>query len=159
MKMDHIYYNKQTQKFKEIVEQTLNVNILDKTRRFENVFARSCYYYLCRTYTDLSYQKISNTVKKNHATVMHGLKELPYIIKHDKRCNRLFNKIVNQIEKKHFENKHKKTVDQLVRDYNYYLLKNNSMQNYIDKLEAKNKKLLKENKEMERVIYIMADVD
>ena len=157
--MDHIYYNKQTEKFKEIVEQTLDVNILDNTRKFENVFARSCYYYLCRNYTDLSYQKISKTVKKNHATVMHGLKELPYIIKHDSRCNKLFNKIVNQIDKRYFENKHKKTVEQLVKDYNYYMLKNNSMQNYIDKLEAKNKKLISENKEMKRVIYIMADVD
>ena len=36
---------------------------------------------------------------------------------------------------------------------------NNLMQNYIDKLEAKNKKLISENKEMKRVIYIMADTD
>tara|TARA_R110001592_G_scaffold186501_1_gene430874 strand:- start:372 stop:869 length:498 start_codon:yes stop_codon:yes gene_type:complete len=157
--MDHTFYNKKLRYFKEIVEKILELKIDNKTRKFEYVFARSCYYYLCRKYTTLSYQKISKTLNKNHATVMHGLKELPYIIKHDKRCNKLFNQIVSQVDVNHFEDKTNKTIERLVRDHNYFLIKNSELQNYIDKLKIKLNKLRSENQEMKRVIYIMADND
>lgn len=154
-----MYYNKKLQYFKEVVEKVFNIKIDDPTRKFDYVFARSCYYYLCRTYTSLSLQKISKTLNKNHATVMHGLKELPYIIKHDKRCNKIFTKIVNEVDIKHNEAMANKSLDRLVLDHNYYMLKNGELENYVIKLEKKIKKISKANSEMKRIIYIMADND
>ena len=40
-----------------------------------------------------------------------------------------------------------------------YLLENGNLKNYIKRLESKLKKLKDKNKEMKRVIYIMADTD
>ena len=107
----------------------------------------------------MSFAKISATVNKNHATVMHSLKELPYIIKHDSVCNSIFQKIVSEVRKDYFVPKTKKTIDQLVNNHNYYLLENGNLKNYIERLESKLKKLKIKNKEMKRIIYVMADTD
>jgi hypothetical protein len=152
-----MFYNKKLEYYREVVEKAFNIKICNSTRKFDYVFARSCYYYLCRTYTPLSLQKISKTLNKNHATVMHGLKELPYILKHDERCNKLFNDIVRQVDVNHYETQTSKSLDRLVRDHNYYMIKNAELENYVIKLERKIKKITKKNNEMEQIIYIMAD--
>ena len=157
--MDHTFYNKKLRYFKEIVEKILELKIDNKTRKFEYVFARSCYYYLCRSFGEMRFAKISATVEKNHATVMHSLKELPYIIKHDKIRNVIFQKIVSEVKEDYFIPKTKKTLDQLVLNHNYFLLENGNLQNYIKRLESKVKRLKNKNKEMKRIIYIMADTD
>ena len=55
--------------------------------------------------------------------------------------------------------KTKKTLDQLVNNHNYYLLENGNLKNYIERLESKLKKLKVKNKEMKRIIYVMANTD
>ena len=54
-------------------------------------------------------------------------------------------------------------INQWFSDYNsgksVYLLENGNLKNHIKRLESKLKKLKDKNKEMKRVIYIMADVD
>lgn len=157
--MDHIYCNNNSKNFKELVEKHADLKISKDTRKFEYVFARSCYYYLCRTFSKMSYHKISATVNKNHATVMHGLKELPYIIKHDKKCNSLFQKIMSEVKEDYFVPKTQKTIVELVNYHNYYLLENGNLKNYVKKLEKKIERLKQQNNEMKRIIYIMADND
>jgi len=159
MKMDHIFYNHSLEKYREIVERHTNLKINKPTRQFDYVFARSCYYYLCRTFGEMSFAKISKSVKKNHATVMHGLKELPYIIRHDPIKNKLYTRIVNEAKKIHIENKTGKSIERLVNDHNFYLLENDNLKNKLQFIERKYKKLLDENQEMKRVIYMMCDTD
>ena len=154
-----MYYKNKSDLYRAIVEKHTNLKLSTPTRQFNYVFARSCYYYLCRKFGLMSFAKISATVNKNHATVMHSLKELPYIIKHDKSRNIIFQKIVSEVKEDYFIPKTKKTIDQLVLNHNYYLLENGNLKNYIERLESKLKKLKDKNKEMKRVIYIMADVD
>tara|TARA_R110000822_G_scaffold298978_1_gene421871 strand:+ start:95 stop:568 length:474 start_codon:yes stop_codon:yes gene_type:complete len=157
--MAHIFYKSKSDLYKSIVEKHTKLKLSKATRQFDYVFARGCYYYLCRTFGEMSFGKISKTVGKNHATVMHSLKELPYIIKHDKSRNVIFQKIVSEVKEDYFIPKTKKTIDQLVLNHNYYLLENGNLKNHIKRLESKLKKLKDKNKEMKRVIYIMADVD
>lgn len=157
--MDHIFYNPKAETFKEIVERQTQLKIDNPTRKLEYVFARGCYYYLCRTYGHMSYAKIAETLNKNHATVMHSLNELPYIIKHDSVRKKTYDKIVGYVQKKHFETKTGKTIEQLVIEHNFYLIKCDSLKKRLQNLERKYKKLYTENKEMKRVIYIMADTD
>jgi hypothetical protein len=157
--MDHIFYNRKAESYKEIVEKHTRLKINNPTRKIDYVFARGCYYYLCRTFGQMSYAKISETVNKNHATVMHSLKELPYIIKHDNVRKKVYDKIVGEVQKNYFETKTGKTLEQLVVEHNFYLMKCESYKNRLENLENKYRKLLSDNKEMKRVIYIMADTD
>jgi len=159
MKMVPIYYKNKSDLYKSIVEKHTELKLDKITRQFDYVFARGCYYYLCRNFGKMSFGKISKTVKKNHATVMHSLKELPYIIKHDKSRNVIFQKIVSEVKEDYFIPKTKKTIDQLVLNHNYYLLENSNLKNNIKRLESKVKRLKDNNNEMKRIIYIMADVD
>ena len=78
-----MFYKNKSDLYRSIVEKHTKIKLSKPTRQFDYVFARSCYYYLCRSFGEMSFAKISATVEKNHATVMHSLKELPYIIKHD----------------------------------------------------------------------------
>ena len=152
-------YKNKSDLYRAIVEKHTNLKLSTPTRQFNYVFARSCYYYLCRKFGEMSFAKISATLNKNHATVMHGLKELPYIVKHDSVCNSIFQKIVSEVKKDYFVPKTKKTLDQLVTNHNYYLLENGNLKNDIKRLESKIKKLTNKNKEMKRIIYVMADTD
>ena len=145
--------------FKDIVERHLEIKISTPSRKFEYIFARACYYYLCRKYTKSSFAKISSTLNKNHATVMHGLKELPYILKQRKDLNNAFNLIITEADTGYIYENTKMTIDELVMEYNFSLLKNGELENKIKKQDKKLKILRSENKEMKRVIYIMADTD
>ena len=142
-----------------IVEKHLNISIDNKCRKFDFIFARSCYYFLCRKYTNSSFKKIANTLNKNHSTVIHSLKELPYLLKHNNKLNNLFNEIVKNVDNEYILENTKMTIDQLVSEYNLLLLQKKQLSNDIEKLEKKIKKLEIDNAEMKRIIYIMADTD
>ena len=62
------------QKIKELVENNTNISIVTKNRKREIVYARSIYYKLCKEHTRESLSTIGKTVKRDHATVLHGIK-------------------------------------------------------------------------------------
>ena len=157
--MDHIYYNRKVEKYREIVERHTQVKLNKLTREFDYVFARSCYYYLCRNFGEMSYAKIGKSVNKNHATVMHSLKELPYIIKHDLVRSKIYNKIISEAEKDYIETKNGKSIERLVTDHNFYVMQCEHLKTRLEQLDRKYKKIFAENLEMKRIIYIMADTD
>ena len=59
---------------RSIVEQEFNLNLKNKTRKQEYVFARAVYYKLCKEITKNSYDDIGKTLDKDHATVLHGVR-------------------------------------------------------------------------------------
>ncbi len=61
-------------KIKELVENNTNINLVTKNRRREVVYARSIYYKLCKEHTRESLSVIGKSVKRDHATVLHGIK-------------------------------------------------------------------------------------
>ena len=66
-----------------IVCDYFNIDIKKPTRIREYVTARSMYYKVLRANTNMSFQEIANTFNKNHATVMHSIKQLDGIMEMD----------------------------------------------------------------------------
>jgi len=59
---------------KNLVEKEFNLQLIRKTRRRRYVEARAVYYMLLRDKGRMSLQSISKTLGKNHATVIHSIK-------------------------------------------------------------------------------------
>jgi len=108
-------------RIKKIVEKHFNLKLDEQTRRFEVVFARGCYFKICRELTKNSFQKIGNTLGKNHATVMHGIKTVNDLIETDKDLKDQFDELLNKFSE-YNKIKEKMNITQLVREYNKLLL-------------------------------------
>ena len=94
--------NKDT--IKQIVESYFEINISRNTRKRQYVEARAIYFKLCREFTQLSLGQIGESVNRDHASVLHGVRSINTWVQVDKRMNNsmriLRNKIINyQIEK------------------------------------------------------------
>jgi len=64
---------KVVQTLTNIIEEYLNVNLHDPSRKQENVTGRMIYYKILREHK-YGYQAIAGTLGKNHATVIHAIK-------------------------------------------------------------------------------------
>ncbi len=73
---------------------TFNVDIHSNSRQEANIQARAVVYSIMRDCLNMTYQSIGKVFKKNHATIMHGYKELPYMIKYNKQLGDLKLKIL-----------------------------------------------------------------
>jgi hypothetical protein len=94
--------NKET--IKEIVESYFKLSISRNTRKRQYVEARAIYFKLCREFTQLSLEQIGESVNRDHASVLHGVRSINTWVEVDKRMKNsmhiLRNKIINyQIEK------------------------------------------------------------
>lgn len=68
---------------KDIISQTLSIDISLKTREQPVVEARFIYFYILREKEGLTLQNIGNTLELNHATVLHGFKKAAFWIEQD----------------------------------------------------------------------------
>ena len=66
---------------RQLVEKVFGVNIGNTSRKAEYVEARACYYVLCDKLTPLTRTAIADSLNKNHATILHALKEWEYMCK------------------------------------------------------------------------------
>lgn len=65
------------------VNEFLNIDIKKKTRKREYVYGRFIFYKLAKEFNaSCSFTQIGKFLGKNHATVLHGTKELNNIIKY-----------------------------------------------------------------------------
>lgn len=62
-------------KIKELVEQVYKLDITSKSRQASFVQARSIFFKMCLQYTRLSQTKIAAMVNRDHATVIHAMKQ------------------------------------------------------------------------------------
>lgn len=70
----------------------------DKKREREYVMVRHFYYFIMKKYSTVSLQEISKEVGKNHATVLHGVKNVANLIEVDKGVRALWQKIEKEVE-------------------------------------------------------------
>jgi hypothetical protein len=83
---------------KEKVEKHFTLDISKETRRREYVYTRSVFYKLAKTHTNQSLSAIGRSIKKDHATVLHGLKIFDAIIKtYEKEMYSKYAKIDNEL--------------------------------------------------------------
>jgi hypothetical protein len=73
----------EVQEIKMIVNSVFKVNIDIETRLRTHVEARIAYAKILRD-KGFSYHKIANTLNKNHATIIHYLRNIDHIFVHDK---------------------------------------------------------------------------
>lgn len=88
------------QEIKELVENNTNIKLEMRNRKREVVYARSIYYKLCKEHTRESLSTIGKTVRRDHATVLHGIKVFDEQISFYKDANeyyKIFEKIDNII--------------------------------------------------------------
>ena len=107
----------------------MQVNPLHKSRKSQAIEARAIIYILLRHNLNLTYKQIGKVFNKNHATVLHSIKEWPYMVKYKPKLQKLKDQIeeywMNNIEfseirdEKHYEYKTKA----LIEEKNLLLLK------------------------------------
>lgn len=69
----------------QFVEKELNIKLKGKRKKTnELVFARTVFYYICREHLGISFDRTGKTVGRNHATVLHSMKN---ILPHLKKMN------------------------------------------------------------------------
>jgi len=67
----------------DYVNETLDLDIRENTRKREVVDARAFYYELARRLTNYSLDKIGNSLDKHHATVLHSLNNVVMYLNKD----------------------------------------------------------------------------
>ncbi len=71
---------------KQITEEYFNVNLLEKSRKSYLIKCRFLFYHTAyRMFPNETLSSLGRYLGQTHATVLHGIKELPYIVKYDKR--------------------------------------------------------------------------
>ena len=61
------------EQIREIVESHVKMDLSNKSR-IQKLYMQEQCTKLCREYTLFSYKDIGDSIKKNHATVIHGIK-------------------------------------------------------------------------------------
>ena len=58
---------------RSLVEMKLDLDLSDKSRKRELVYARAIYFKLCRVLTKETLYRIGKSLNQNHATVLNGI--------------------------------------------------------------------------------------
>ena len=119
------------EKIKKAVEFTFGLDLGAKNRRKNFVEARACYYKLCVDITASSITAIAKSVSKNHATILHALKEFPYMCVANKDLKTKYN----------FLKKELLDIDTKPNTLEDLLLQFNRLQLRLSKLKAENETL------------------
>ncbi len=83
------------------VEKEYKINISVSSRSADYVEARAIYYELCRRYLGTKYAELSKSVNRNHATVLHALKEFPYMMRYSEGMKLKYYKIREVLDAKY----------------------------------------------------------
>lgn len=84
----------------ELVNKHFDVDIMQKSQKRNIVMARASYYWIAQKSTKKSLSKIGLKVNKNHATVIHSIKNFEDWLNFDKEFKEKF----EVLRKKIFEN-------------------------------------------------------
>ena len=84
----------EAESIKVLIEQEMEIdNIFKKTRRREYVDARRILFYILRNNFLLTYFEIGRISKRDHATIIHAIKDFDYIISNEGTLTDLDKKI------------------------------------------------------------------
>lgn len=84
---------------KEIIQDESGIdNILKDSRKRSYVDARRIFYHILRNYHCLSFEKIGKICgKRNHATILHSLRDVEFLIKSDPDISSLYNRVSDRV--------------------------------------------------------------
>jgi len=121
------------EELKKIVNRHFNLDINNNTRKERYVFARACYYKACRDYLNIPYHQISDSLNKNHATILWSLKSLPDLLKYNKQLQRDYELVMTKLKFFCFHNE-ELSAKKLVLKYNNLLFETEILRGEIDEL-------------------------
>ena len=134
------------EKYKNIVNNELGLDINNSTRKREYCEARGLYYTLLRNTTNLSLHHIAKTVNKDHSTVVYSLNQFPMWIKHNKMLAFAYDNAkqkINNIKEVTDEDDIIKLKHKLIKlNFEIFELKK-QINNNIEKVNSKRNKLVK----------------
>lgn len=85
---------------KEEIEFKTEIDLSSKSRRRENVYARSLYFKICKKVTNCSLASIGRTVNRDHATVLHGIKVFDNVVSvYEKGLMDLYSELIKKYDK------------------------------------------------------------
>jgi len=89
----------EAESIKVLIEQEMEIdNIFKNTRRREYVDSRRILFYILRNNFLLTYFEIGRISKRDHATIIHAIKDFDYIIKADPILNGVYEKALERAE-------------------------------------------------------------
>ena len=78
----------------DIINSYLNLDITSKIKTDELVKGRAICYIILREQCHMSYTNIGKAFLKNHATILHSVKEFPWMLRSDRDLNRNYQDIL-----------------------------------------------------------------
>lgn len=120
---------------KKRINEFLDIDIDNQTRKSEYVEARMIYYWLCFYFTNMNLSNIAKTLKKNHATVIHAIRNFPNFMETDKKFKEKFLAIYETIKEDVQKNTKQMSLQELTFRYNQLLLENQKLKQRIKNLQ------------------------
>jgi len=117
-------------RLKAIANNVFSVNVDSKNREVEVIEARATCYSILRKDCHLSYSEIGKYFFKNHATIMHHVKQFPHWIKYNEHLSNKF-KLCKEVFKK----------NEMLFDDGLDIVDMMLIKKSVDRLEESNKKL------------------
>ena len=116
-------------KIRELVEQVYKVDITNSCRESRFVQARLIYYKLCIEFSQLNQTNIAKSIGRNHATLIHGMKQWDVYVRFFEGFEKNYNFIkAVLLEAKMFPNVKKRiTLDELLIKYNALMVENEQL--------------------------------
>ena len=115
------------EEIKKIIDKVVGFDIIAKKRNIEYVDARRIFYKIARNNTKHSYSSIGNTLNRDHATALHGVKQFDILIEQNKNLKYNYELALNIIKDNCFDAlKEAKTLIEVKKAY-YDLLNENNI--------------------------------
>ena len=93
-------------KIKEIVDEMVGFDISTKRRQRHLVYARFLYCKIAKQENPLlTVAVIGKSIKRDHATVLHALKNVDYVLEQDKDILKLYHRIIEVINRYKIDNR------------------------------------------------------
>ena len=113
----------QTEEIKAYIENCLGINLSNRTRKRNYVYARALYFKLCKEYTKLSLADIGSSVDMDHASVLHAINNVfPCVVQYDAHLKDLYDD---------YRFSHKHDVESIFENYSRLLRENIDLRNEI----------------------------
>jgi len=120
---------------KKRINNFFGIDIDEPTRIEKYVEARMIYYWLCYYFTNMNLSRIAKTVKKNHATVLHGIKNFPIFMETDKEFKEKFLAIYETLKEDVQKKTEQMSLQELTFRYNQLLMENGKLKEIIKNLQ------------------------
>lgn len=120
---------------KKRINDFFGIDIDEPTRIQKYVEARMIYYWLCFYFTNMNLSRIAKTVNKNHATVLHGIKNFPDFMETDKEFKEKFLAIYETLKEDVQKKTEQMSLQELTFRYNQLLMENGKLKETIKNLQ------------------------